>query len=110
MTAVNISIWVLLGVGAITFIFMSVALITIQDFYEKLHYLAPAATIGITAFAAAIVIQESLSQAGIKAILVALLLAVTSPVLAHATARAGRLQHKKQWPPAPGEPISEDHS
>jgi multisubunit Na+/H+ antiporter MnhG subunit len=34
------------------------------------------------------VLRESLSQAGIKAILTAALLIVASPVLAHATARA----------------------
>ena len=46
------------------------------------------ATPTVTSTAAAIVVQEGLSQAGIKALLIAGLLLVANPVLTHATGRA----------------------
>ncbi len=76
-----------------------------QDFYERLHYLAPAATIGIFALAAAVVIEEHLSQGGLKAIFIAVLVLFMNPVLTHATARAGRIRQFGHWIPQPQEPV-----
>ena len=47
--------------------------------------------------AAAIVVNEGFSSAGVKAILVALALLVTNPVLTHATARAARIRQFGEW-------------
>ena len=49
------------------------------------------------AIAAAVVLEERLSAAGIKALLIALVLVVTNPVLGHATARAARIREHGQW-------------
>jgi multisubunit Na+/H+ antiporter MnhG subunit len=55
----------------------------------------------------AVVIEEGIgSQAGIKSILVALLLVVLNTVLVHATARAGRIRKKGRWALEPGEKAS----
>jgi len=59
-----------------------------EDAYDKLHYLGPAAIVGPVLIAAGIITVEGLGQAGIKSLLTAALLAVASPVLSHATARA----------------------
>jgi multicomponent Na+:H+ antiporter subunit G len=59
-----------------------------EDAYDKLHYLGPAAIVGPLFVAAAVVINEGFSQAGIKSLLTAFLLMLSSPVLTHATARA----------------------
>jgi multicomponent Na+:H+ antiporter subunit G len=53
--------------------------------------------VGVVAIAAAVVLEERLSAAGIKAVLVALVLVVTNPVLGHATARAARIRQFGQW-------------
>jgi multisubunit Na+/H+ antiporter MnhG subunit len=56
-----------------------------------------------------VVVSESFSQVGIKALLVFLVLLITNPVLTHATARAGRVRRFGGWrprggpPPPPGE-------
>jgi monovalent cation/proton antiporter MnhG/PhaG subunit len=57
--------------------------------YDRLYFIAPAGILGPVCLALAVVIDEGpLSQAGLKSILVALLLLGLSPVLIHATARA----------------------
>jgi multicomponent Na+:H+ antiporter subunit G len=61
-----------------------------RDFYQRLHYLAPAATIGAVCTALAVVVTESLSGAAIKALATAAVLVVMNPILTHATARAAR--------------------
>jgi multisubunit Na+/H+ antiporter MnhG subunit len=47
---------------------------------------------------------------GTKAILIAILLFLSNPILSHATARAGRVRRKQQLPPLHGEdfPVSRD--
>jgi multisubunit Na+/H+ antiporter MnhG subunit len=48
---------------------------------------------------------------GAKAILIAILLFLSNPVLSHATARAGRVRRRQQLPPVRGEdfPVSRDY-
>jgi len=77
-------------------------IIVMRGAYDKLHYLGPAAIVGPLSIAAAIVVRESVSPAGIKALLTAGLLAVASPVLTHATARALYIRQRDHR--EPGEP------
>jgi multicomponent Na+:H+ antiporter subunit G len=83
------------GVGA-TFL-SCVGVLVMRNAYDRLHYTAPAATIAPVAIAAAVVLEERLSAAGIKAVLVALVLLITNPVLGHATARAARIRELGEW-------------
>jgi monovalent cation/proton antiporter MnhG/PhaG subunit len=83
------------GVGA-TFL-SCVGVLVMRDAYDRLHYTAPAATIAPVAIAVAVVLEERLSAAGIKAVLVALVLLITNPVLGHATARAARIRELGEW-------------
>jgi multicomponent Na+:H+ antiporter subunit G len=83
------------GVGAT---FLSCAgVLVMRNAYDRLHYTAPAATIAPVAIAVAVVLEERLSAAGIKAVLVALVLLITNPVLGHATARAARIRELGEW-------------
>lgn len=88
MSAAAVAVDVLLALAVAVELACCLAVVVMDDAYDKLHYLGPAAIVGPLAVAAAIVIRESLSQAGIKALLTAALLIVASPVLSHATARA----------------------
>jgi monovalent cation/proton antiporter MnhG/PhaG subunit len=78
-----------------------------DNVYDRLHFTAPATTLGPCAIAGAVILEESLSQAGVKALLVAGALLVSNPVLTHATARAGRIRKHGSFLPreeeAPGE-------
>jgi len=99
MTGQDIGIAVLLGFGVAGFALTSMGVVLTDDVYEQIHYLAPGSLIGAVAIPAAAVVREGLSQAGAKAILIALLLLVSNPVLSHATARAARIRRKQQLTP-----------
>lgn len=102
-----VAVWILLVLALLMFVFMAVALLVVGDLYTRLHFLTPAATIGVALIAAAVVVEESVSQAGLKAMLTAAILIATSPVLSHATARAARIRQKRQWQPLNGEQFPE---
>lgn len=74
-----------------------VGLIVVRDAFDRLHYLGPASTVGPLAIAAAVLVEESFSQAGVKSLLVALLLLLTGPILTHATARAMRIHEEGRF-------------
>jgi monovalent cation/proton antiporter MnhG/PhaG subunit len=88
MTATSITVAALVGFGVVVELACCIGVLVMDDAYDKLHYLGPAAIVGPLFIAAAVVVRESLSQAGIKALLTAGLLIIASPVLSHATARA----------------------
>jgi monovalent cation/proton antiporter MnhG/PhaG subunit len=98
----TVAVAALLTVGVGVELACCLGVLVMRDVYDKLHYTAPATTIGSLAIALAVVVEESLSQAGIKALLVFGALLVTNPVLTHATARAARVRQLGGWEPDPG--------
>ncbi len=64
----------------------------------RLHYLGPASFLAPPLVAAAVLVQEGLSQAGVKAILIAIILVVEGPILAHILGRAVAY-HDRRLPP-----------
>ena len=97
----------LLVVGVGTELLCCLGLLVMDDVYQRLHYLGPATTLAPAAIAAAVVLQEALSTAGIKALLIAAVLTGTGPVLTHAAARVARLREHGQWEPQLDEHIEE---
>jgi multicomponent Na+:H+ antiporter subunit G len=86
----------------------SLGLLAITDSFDRLHFLGPASSIGSLLVAAAIVVEESLSSNGIKALAAAFLLLLTSPILTHATARAARVRQYGHWQALPYEEVDQD--
>ena len=85
----DVLVCALMAVGTLAVVAGVVGVLVGQDVYDRLHFIGPAGIFGPAAFALAVVIDEGpLSQAGLKSILIALLLLGLSPVLVHATARA----------------------
>jgi multicomponent Na+:H+ antiporter subunit G len=105
MSPRGILVAALLVVGVGVTLASCVGVLVMRDAYDRLHYTAPATTIAPLAIAAAIVLQEGLSAAGIKALLVAMALLVTNPVLTHATARAARIREFGEWAVQEGEEV-----
>ena len=70
---------------------------------DRMHYTGPATTLGALLICGAVLVQESFSQGGIKAIIVGATLVATSPVLLHVTARAGRVRELGRWEALPRE-------
>jgi monovalent cation/proton antiporter MnhG/PhaG subunit len=97
MSPLDLAVAALLVVGVGVTLFSCVGVLAMRDAYDRLHYTAPATTVAPVAIAAAVVLEERLSAAGIKAVLVALALLVTNPILTHATARAARIRQFGEW-------------
>jgi multicomponent Na+:H+ antiporter subunit G len=93
----DVIVAVLLTVGVASVLLSCVGVLVMREALDRLHFTAPAATIGPVLVAAAVLVEEPLSSAGIKAVLVALLLVITTPVLSHATARAARIREHGRW-------------
>ena len=79
---------ILLGLGVFIELLCAVGMLVMRNPFDRLHYLAPATSIGPLLIAAAVLVAESDAQAKIKSVLVAVVLLATGPILTHATARA----------------------
>ncbi len=90
MRGADIATTVLLAIVVLSAAISAIGVLLAKDFYERLHYLSIVATVGVWSLAAAVLVKESIDQAGIKAVLIAAVVFLMNSVLTHATARAGR--------------------
>jgi multisubunit Na+/H+ antiporter MnhG subunit len=100
-----IAIWVLLAIAMASFLLTAIGLLVSRNIYNRIQFTYPAGTIGVAAIVAAVVVRKSISQAGIKAILIGLVLFWGSATLSHAIARATRVRSTGNWKPAPSEKV-----
>ncbi|HJP64830.1 MAG TPA: monovalent cation/H(+) antiporter subunit G [Actinomycetota bacterium] len=105
MTVRDVIADVLLGLGIASTVVATLGVLLMPHVFDRLHYLAPATSVGGPLVALAVVVRESLSHQGIVALLVAAFLVVFGSVLTHATARAARSAHHGRWGPRPGEAV-----
>ena len=96
MTFREVVVAVLLVLGVALQLFACLGLIVMRDSFARLHYLAPSG-FGVVAIAAAILVEESFSVIGDKAIATAAVVLLTGPVLAHVTARSARIRRLGDW-------------
>jgi len=92
VTVEHAVVGVLVAFGLLSVLLSSAGLVAAKTGWDKLHYTSPAAVVGPVAIAAAVVVEDGLTSAGAKAVLVAVVLVLTGPVLVHATARAARIR------------------
>ena len=85
----------LLVAGVAVQLLAVIGLIAARSTFDRLHLVAPAAVVGGPLVCAAVLVNESFSQGGIHAILVAAILIGIGPVTTHATARAARLRETR---------------
>jgi multicomponent Na+:H+ antiporter subunit G len=83
----EIVVWVLVGIGAALQLLAVAGVVLMRDALDRVHYAGPAA-LGGALLSAAVLVQGGWSLIGWRAILLAVFLLVTGPVLAQATARA----------------------
>jgi len=96
----SIAVDVLLFAGVALLLLCALGVLAMGSAFDRLHY-ASAAGWGAALIAVAILVRESLSLIADKALLSAAILVVCGPVLAHATARAGRIRERGAWNPEP---------
>jgi multicomponent Na+:H+ antiporter subunit G len=94
MTAQGIVIAVLLVLGVAVTVMSCIGVAVMPTVHARLHYVAPAGVVGSALIAAAVVTQEAYSPQGIKAMLLVLVLWLSSPVVAHATGRGAWLRRR----------------
>jgi multisubunit Na+/H+ antiporter MnhG subunit len=104
VSVVDVVVALLVGIAVLVAVLSCLGVLLASDAYDGLHYTAPASVLSPVLIAIAVVIEEGIgSQAGIKSILVALLLIVLNTVLVHATARAARIRKRGRWHLEPAE-------
>ena len=82
----------------------AVGLVRAPDAFARLHFVGPPALLGPAALAAATLISLGHgSPTTVRAALVAVLMATTGPIVAHATARAARLRSRGSLEVRPGD-------
>jgi monovalent cation/proton antiporter MnhG/PhaG subunit len=91
MRDVAVAILLVVGVGAQ--VLASLGIAVMRDVYDRLHYTGPT-ILAAAALAAAVLVREGFSLIADKGILLALVVAVTSPVVVQAIARAARLNER----------------
>lgn len=97
MSASEVLVAVLLAVGVFMQLASVAGVLVARDVYDRLHFAGPASIFTPLACAIAVMIDFGpFSQAGIKAALVAVVVAGFGPVLVHATARAARIRERGQ--------------
>jgi multicomponent Na+:H+ antiporter subunit G len=65
-------------------------LVVARDVFDRLHFAMASTTLPPFLIAAAVIVEEDWTQPGINALLVAAVLFLVNPMVAHATARAAR--------------------
>ncbi len=103
MTFQEVGIAVLLFAGVGLTLICCIGIWVMPDTYDQLHFAGPATTVAPVAIAGAVILEESLSQSGVKAVLVAVVIGVTGPALTHATGRAARIREHGHFMALPEE-------
>ena len=96
----RIAVDVLLVLAVAVTLLSAIGLVAMRDPYQKLHFIAPPASIAAPCIVAALFIGGSDKLAAGKAALAAFLLFFLNAVVTHATARAHYVREKGSWPPA----------
>jgi monovalent cation/proton antiporter MnhG/PhaG subunit len=107
MTWQGIAAAVLLVLGVGIELLCCLGILVMDNVYDRLHYIGPASVLGPIAITVAVLFEEAFSMTGIMAILSALVLVGTGPVLTHALARAARLREFGRWEVQPDEDVEE---
>jgi multicomponent Na+:H+ antiporter subunit G len=89
-------IFIVIGLGFD--IFGCIGLLRLPDVYNRLQATTKCVTLGTSSILLGTFILKGLCTTGIKAILVAIFLLLTSPVAAHALARGAHKAGVKLWP------------
>jgi multisubunit Na+/H+ antiporter MnhG subunit len=103
MSAVAVVQAALVGVAVTVQLASVLGVLVARGTYERLHFLGPASVVAPLPIAVAVALEGNTDQVGVKAILVALALLITNPVIVHTTARAVRIRDEGGWRVLPDE-------
>ena len=95
MTVRDVAVWALGGAGVALLVLAVAGVVLLPDALDRLHLTSPAAT-GLVLLCAAVVVRESFSLVGNKALVLGLFTLISAPVLTHVTARAEHLARRHE--------------
>jgi multicomponent Na+:H+ antiporter subunit G len=87
---------VLLCAGVVVELVACLGILVMRSTYDSLHFTAPS-VLGALLIAAAIWVRDGPSLVADKAVLTAVFVLVTGPLLTHATARSARAAERGDW-------------
>jgi multisubunit Na+/H+ antiporter MnhG subunit len=87
---------VLLALGVLLELFAVLGIVVMRDAFDRLHYVGLAGY-GALLIAVAILVRESWSLIGDKALATGAVLLLIGPVLVHTTARSFRTRKRGDW-------------
>ena len=90
MTAHDLVIDALVIAGVAGELLCCLGLVIVRDVFDRIHFAMASTTLPPFLIAAAVVVEEDWTQPGINALLIAAVLFLVNPMVAHATARAAR--------------------
>ena len=96
MSASHVIATVLLVAGALIELFAVLGVTVMRDVYDRLHYVGLAGY-GALLIGISILVRESWSLIGDKALATGAVLVVIGPVLVHTTARSFRTRKRGDW-------------
>ena len=88
---------IFIGIGLFFDFFGCLGLVRLPDVYNRLQASTKCVTFGTCSIMFGVFIMNGVSAIGIKALLIILFLVLTSPVSAHALARAAHIAGVKLW-------------
>ncbi len=89
--------WILITIGIFFDLFGCIGLVRLPDIYNRLQAATKCVTLGTCMILIGLLFSMGLGSAGIKALLCAIFILFTSPVAAHALARAAHRSGIKLW-------------
>jgi multicomponent Na+:H+ antiporter subunit G len=101
----TIAIETLIALGVAITLFSVLGMMRMRDPYQRMHYIAPPASLSALLFTLAIFLQQGIKPESFKAGFTTLVLIGMNTVVTHAAARAFRISETKGWKPKPGEEV-----
>ena len=96
MSSSQVIATVLLALGVLIELFAVLGIVVMRDAFDRLHYVGLAGY-GALLIAIAILVRESWSLIGDKALATGAVLLFVGPVLVHTTARSFRTRRRGDW-------------
>ena len=93
---------IFLGLAVATVLASAVGVLMMDDVYQTLHFVTPAALVAPVLVTLAVFVHAGFSATTTQALIVLLFMAVAGPFLSHATIRAARIREKGDWRPGRG--------
>ena len=98
----------MIGIGLIFDLMGAIGLVRLPDIYNRVQAATKCVTLGTCLILIGLLVRSGFSPLGIKALLCALFVILTSPVGAHAIARGAHIGGVRLWEESVGDAYLED--